>query len=313
VSATAVLSRRRPAFTLIELLVVIAIIAILIGLLLPAVQKIREAANRMKCTNNIKQLSLGTINCADTNQGLLPPSIGLFANGSGFSAGNSDGGIILHILPFVEQDNLLKASAGTNDDRNGFLMTYNQWTAPIQNSQLKLVRCPTDPTIGTNPARSSYAVNGQIFRDVYPVAIWGTQHQMSYPSNIPDGTSNTIFFTEKIAFCDKVWSPPEAYDYPDNYWPDWGPVIGSSDLNRGGLDVNSAPQFQPGKSALAGTNGIPTQARNCFGSRASGFHTGGLVVGMADGSVRTVGPNVTVQTWWAAMTPDGGEVLGSNF
>src|SRR4051812_35556558 len=113
VSATTFLSRRRPAFTLIELLVVIAIIAILIGLLLPAVQKIREAANRMKCTNNIKQMSLGTINAADTNQGNLPPSVGLWPGPGTPSAGQSDGGLHLHILPYIEQDNLYKASSVT--------------------------------------------------------------------------------------------------------------------------------------------------------------------------------------------------------
>src|SRR5262245_53696076 len=97
--------RRGRGFTLIELLVVIAIIAILIGLLLPAVQKVREAAARMSCTNNLKQLSLATINCADTNSGKLPPSIGLYA-GNTPAANQSNGGLFLHILPYIEQGNL---------------------------------------------------------------------------------------------------------------------------------------------------------------------------------------------------------------
>src|SRR6516165_3397113 len=93
------------AFTLIELLVVIAIIAILIGLLLPAVQKVREAAARMSCSNNLKQIDLATINCADAHQGLLPPGLGLYPIPLP-SPSNGSGSVFFHILPYAEQANL---------------------------------------------------------------------------------------------------------------------------------------------------------------------------------------------------------------
>src|SRR5215213_60721 len=107
----------RSAFTLIELLVVIAIIAILIGLLLPAVQKIREAANRMQCQNSLKQLGLGAHNYESAN-GYLPPGfLGSFPTATPYGADSSypgtgyDGqgvGVLVHLLPYVEQDNLYR-------------------------------------------------------------------------------------------------------------------------------------------------------------------------------------------------------------
>jgi prepilin-type N-terminal cleavage/methylation domain-containing protein len=290
VSATAVLSRRRPAFTLIELLVVIAIIAILIGLLLPAVQKIREAANRMKCTNNIKQLSLGTINCADTNATLLPPGIGLYPSNQA-AALQSDGGIFLHILPYVEQDNLFKASLGP-DGRNGGYPTYNQWNTTIQQARLSVLKCPTDPTMGNDSGYASYGYNGQLFRLNYTNG-WG--HALAnYPASLGDGTSNTVFYTEKLAHC--------SYgNYNNNYWPDWGSALTEDDLGDPRTS-GSLPIFNP-----------PGNPANCDGGRPSTKHTGGIVVGMGDGSVRTVSRSISWQSWWAAMTPNQGDILGSDW
>src|SRR5947209_15947451 len=107
--------RRLKAFTLIELLVVIAIIAILIGLLVPAVQKVREAAARVQCINNLKQISLATVNCSDTNSGVMPPGIGWYPTDNdrrylSNGAGGAYGSVFFHILPYIEQDNLYKAS-----------------------------------------------------------------------------------------------------------------------------------------------------------------------------------------------------------
>jgi prepilin-type N-terminal cleavage/methylation domain-containing protein len=279
------------AFTLIELLVVIAIIAILIGLLVPAVQKVREAALRASCSNNLSQICLGTVNCSDSHQNKLPPSIGLYPYNTPV-ADQSDGGILLHILPYVEQDPLYKASSSL-DSRNGGLPTFNQWTAPIQQSRVKTYICPMDPTNldGLGP-RSSYGVNGQIFRHNYN---WGVA-LYHYPANIQDGTSQTIFFTEKLAEC-------SFGNYTDNYWPDWGPIISSSDL---GDPTGLAAIFQV-QPTMNGSRA------NCDGGRASSPHPQGIMAVMGDGSTRFVAMGTSSQTWWTALTPAAGDVLGDDW
>jgi len=283
--------RRWRGFTLIELLVVIAIIAILIGLLLPAVQKVREAAARSQCSNNLKQISLGIVNCADTHQGKLPPGINLYPNPFP-SANNEQGGTFFHILPYVEQQNLFNISNKGNDPdgRNGGLPTYSEWNIQGQ-ANPKIYVCPADPT--SNPSlglRASYGVNGQIFKDA------GSGYSM-YPATLSDGTSNTIFTTDKIAEC---ISGTKA----DNYWPDWGSMF-SNTVNTGDPSgVGFGPQFV---SSYSGGKG------NCTGDLSASPHTAGIQAGLADGSVRFVAQGVSTSTWWYALTPNGGEVLGPDW
>jgi prepilin-type N-terminal cleavage/methylation domain-containing protein/prepilin-type processing-associated H-X9-DG protein len=305
------LLRRSRGFTLIELLVVIAIIAILIGLLVPAVQKVREAAARIQCSNNLKQLCLGTVHMSDTYEGKMPSSVGNYpfmhpVDGVTGAPNNGDGGMFLFLLPFIEQDTLYKSTLTTtpgddNDNRNGLFLTNSQWHGVITTRYggpgvfVKTYVCPSDPTMNNGGgSRASYGQNGQVFREGY----WA-RDSLRFPAGISDGTSNTVFMTDKLAHCN-------TGIYNDNYWPDWGPLIQSA--NYGGSLVGTAyvPQIQP-------KGGSPGQAAQCNGSLPSSPHTGGINVGLGDGSVRFVAQGISGTTWWAAMTPNGGETLGSNW
>jgi prepilin-type N-terminal cleavage/methylation domain-containing protein len=283
----------RNGFTLIELLVVIAIIAILIGLLLPAVQKVREAANRSTCQNNLRQIALAAINCTDTNSGIMPPGLGIYPSRN-YAPNNGQGGVLFHILPYIEQNNLYTQSLRTDDDRNGYLPTYTQWG--VAQTRVKTYICPSDYT--NNPSDNllaSYAYNGQVFFLSYSGG-WGNGVKR-FPAYIQDGSSQTIFFTEKMAraYGTDGWAPGGN----QNYWPDWGPAI--ADTADGGQPSGAAAIFQ-----------IQPKP-NGAGNRASTPHSGAILAAMGDGSVRGVNQGVSPGTWWSALTANVGDVLGSDW
>jgi prepilin-type N-terminal cleavage/methylation domain-containing protein len=290
------------AFTLVELLVVIAIIAILIGLLLPAVQKVREAAARTQSSNNLKQLTLATHNFADQHNTAMPPGSGQFPqNGSPWNGQNIwIGTAYYHLLPYLEQDNIFKNSS-TWSFNGGSQSTVN-WGLPLA---LKVLNAPGDPTQQQGTTRSSYLINQLVFGDNNHLGGWDAAYNYNwaglpsggYPrlpaSFTPDGTSNTVLFVEGYS---------QAYYQPGNWQVnrDW--------MNGGWPNY---PGYTPSRNTIPFQAApIPNQA---LFVQAQGFSSAGIQVGLGDASVRSVSTGISSSTWYAAFTPSGGEVLGSDW
>jgi type II secretory pathway pseudopilin PulG len=267
---------RRPGFTLSQFLVLLAIFGILFGLFFPAVVKVREAADRTRCSNNLKEITLAMHNVSDT-YGKLPPLAGSFPG-----AANDQGTYFFHILPFIEQDNVWKNSA---DDAG----IHSVWNNSTYSLTIPPYICPTDKT-GTADHRyqgwlatSSYAANFLVFGDSNSYSLQGSAR---FPTSFPDGTSNTIVFAERFQMCN---GEPNSWAYDGT--TSWAPAFAFTSTGR--------PQIKP-------------EPKACDPSVPQSPHSVSQV-GMADGSVRALSPQISLQTWWAACTPAGGEVLGSDF
>jgi prepilin-type N-terminal cleavage/methylation domain-containing protein/prepilin-type processing-associated H-X9-DG protein len=274
----------RPAFTLVELLVVIAIIGVLIGLLLPAVQKVRAAAMRMKCANNLKQMGLALHNYLSAEE-CFPPAFQATGNNAGW-------GWSTYILPYLEQGNLYNAMAPTT---NPFGQGTNPGT-PDANTQtsLSLFRCPADtgPAINSqkfNFATSNYrAVVGTNYPgDPYvPLTDYGGimyQNSRTRVSDILDGTSNTLFVGECLLLDDGTKNGA--------IWPGMaGSANGTEYVSSVMWWLDVAPY---------NINGTGAQA---FSSN----HPGGAYFLFADGSVRFFPDSADITTLrWMAQRNDG--------
>ncbi len=293
---------RRRAFTLIELLVVIAIIGILIALLLPAVQKIRDAAARMQSTNNLKQMGLAIHNYHDT-AGYLPPSFVDWDSDYNPKWYNQCGSTHYFILPYVEQTALAQVGPPYY-----FWQIYTNHTVKTYNNPSDT----TDPLSGqfNDSGYGSYGVTG------YAANFQALGYFLNDSSNhimklvfVTDGLSNTIFLAEKIAVCvnnnyadTKVQGDANYYNiwaYGRTAWKEWNPVFEYQ--VTGPASIFQVAPITSGPNA------------NCDPRFASTTRQAGILVGLGDGSCRLVSSGTSPVTWAAACTPASNDLLGSDW
>jgi prepilin-type N-terminal cleavage/methylation domain-containing protein/prepilin-type processing-associated H-X9-DG protein len=306
--------RISKAFTLIELLVVIAIIAILIGLLIASVQKIREVASRMTCANNLKQMALALLNYESTYQ-RLPPA----------NTNNPFHSWPVFILPFIEQENLNKQ----------YDMNKN-WFDPINNkatqTQVKTFMCPSSPENQNRPALDNKNINAAISDYTVPGGLTG--NFMDFCKNngigVPQNTSNWAVLnghgigTSINDISDGASNSFLVYESggrPKHYIS--GKVIGEANSSfvcnnnyvKNGITVGAAWADPGGGSPVHGFNKDGTQCSgacviNCTNNQeAYSFHSGGMNASFADGSIRYINENISIVTFAALVTMAGGEVI----
>jgi len=303
-----VLSRpnRRPAFTLIELLVVIAIIAILIGLLLPAVQKVREAAARAQCQNHLKQFGIA-LHSHNDSKGTLPWREGRYATGYGGRMGG-----LIELLPFIEQDNLYRSISAPPEPWNGSYLPWQQ-AVPV-------FICPSDRrNVSSGVRHTNYmfcsgdsidlhtnnnASRGMFGRD----HTAGGQARGYRLNDVKDGLSNTLAMSERIRgdgsvastrtyhqagawfttpnqclslfnTATQTWASGSLGNWAGVRWSDGG-------MGFGGLTTNAPPN-----SVSCAWNAH--DAQNGLYPPSSG-HSGGVNGVMGDGSVRFITDSINV-------------------
>lgn len=277
---------RQEAFTLIELLVVIAIIAILIALLVPSVQAVRESAARTQCLNNVKQLALALHSYNDA-QKHLPLAAGFQIPGdTGWAKQKTS--LFFEILPYVEQTALYKSLP-----MNGWGDVFFGKPAPA------IFICPSDPTIPATPstALASYVSNCFVFGD-----LRGSGNPNArLPQTFRDGTSNVVIYAERYGMCQGYpiyWSSGHEYlglgppIFAENIRFDWG----WEPINR----LEQMFQIAPSDAQC-----------DPYGTQTG--HRGGMTVAMGDASVRAVRASVTKTTWINVQLPADGNPLGPDW
>jgi prepilin-type N-terminal cleavage/methylation domain-containing protein/prepilin-type processing-associated H-X9-DG protein len=312
---------RLKGFTLIELLVVIAIIAILIGLLVPAVQKVREAAARIKCQNNLKQIGLALHSYADSNQQLLPPG-GLMPNGDW---GDQRGSWLVYTLPYLEQDNILNLATTTLGAP--LMSTYNSvgrtWGV-FAGKKLPYGRCPSDDydpnatvvnyvgSLGPQCSVGNCGDDPNQWRCNQPTwgYGWSPDHgntynlaelrgcfnrlgiRVSFPAALTDGTSNTIFVGESLpAVHDPLWS---------NAW--WGFNQGNSHCTT----IIPINYYMPKDRNDAVCRYHPHNWNVSWGFKSR--HSGGANFVFGDGSVRFLNQSIDMRTYCLLGCRNDGQV-----
>ena len=307
----------RLAFTLIELLVVIAIIAVLIGLLLPAVQKVREAANRMSCTNNLKQIALGCHGYHDSN-GVFQRGYVLKTSTTPPLHGRENNGTFIAVLPYIEQSNIY---ANWKWQPFNYATNAGPPTVPGNSTMIvKTYQCPTQSGSVTWPyeiisanvylSLTSYTGNAgtRAYNGCYDNCTLAQEpgdgiffkDSKVRIANVTDGTSNTLFFGERnfreTGPCTSTGNIP--WNITD--WGSWGVSNGTNNA----MGDNGGSSWVPINFTCA-TAADATRRLNAWGS----LHSGGANFAFGDGSVRFLPTATDLIVLQALSTRAGGEVV----